>query len=164
MSESLRWALPFLATGQAQKEVTHNEAIAAIDRVLHLAVISRDALEPPPTASPGDTYIIGADPIGVWAGNPAKVASFDGLGWTITAARIGCVAWVIEEGQFAAFTGSGWSQGGWPTQGLQIDGRTVLGAPPVLVAAPDGGAVVDSECRLALSTLLGALSAQGVIL
>ena len=164
MSESLRWSLPFLAAGQAQKEVTHNEAIAAVDRVLHLAVASRRAPEPPATALPGDTYIIGADPVGVWASRPAMVATFDGMGWVITVPRVGCLAWVMDEMQFVVFTASGWSAGGWPAQGLRIGERTVLGAAPVAVAMPEGGTTVDSECRLALSALIAALGAQGVIL
>lgn len=163
MSQSERWALPFLASGQAQKEVTHNEAIAAIDRVLHLAVTSRSLSGPPAPALVGDTYIVGADATGAWTGNSAMIATFDGVGWVITAPRIGCLTWIIDEVQFAVFTGAGWTVGGWPTQGLLIGARNVLGAAPAAIAAPAGGATVDSECRVALSALIVALSAQGVI-
>ena len=35
---SARFALPFILPGQAQKELYHNEALAAIDAALHPAV------------------------------------------------------------------------------------------------------------------------------
>ena len=164
MDETTRWALPLLASGQAQKEITHNEAITAIDRLLHLAVVSRSVSTPPATAMPGDAYIIAAAPSGAWSGAAGQLASFDGAGWTVAAAKTGCLAWVADEDQFAVFSASGWTTGGWPTQGLVIGGRTVLSAMPVHVALPAGGANVDQQCRAALTELLVALRDQSVII
>jgi|APFEC2959095136_1045048.scaffolds.fasta_scaffold00092_28 hypothetical protein len=120
MSGSLRWSLPLLSAGQAQKEVTHNEAIAAVDRVLHLAVSSRSAQEPPAVVTPGDTYITGTDPTGAWAGSAAVVATFDGFGWVMTRPRVGCLAWVIDETRFVVFTGPEWSVCAWAPPPLQV--------------------------------------------
>lgn len=39
--------LPFLAAAQAQKHVTHNEALALVDLVVQLAVVS-DSVNAPP--------------------------------------------------------------------------------------------------------------------
>ena len=44
--------LPYIAAAQAQKHVTHNEAIRALDAIVQLAVLDRDLAAPP--ASPGD--------------------------------------------------------------------------------------------------------------
>lgn len=164
MDETTRWALPLLASGQAQKEITHNEAITAIDRLLHLAVVSRSISTPPSEASPGDIYIIGAMPTGVWAGATGHLAAFEGNGWAIRSPRSGCLAWVADEQQFAVHAASGWIVGGWPARGLLIDGRSVLAAAPVTIANPEGGASIDAECRLALTELLVALRNQNVIL
>lgn len=164
MDETIRWALPLLAAGQAQKEITHNEAIAAIDRLLHLAVLSRTMATPPTQPAVGDAYIIGVSPTGDWQGAPGKLASFDGFGWTISMPNPGCMAWVADEQQFAVCTDAGWATGGWPTQGLLIGGRTVLAAAPADIAAPAGGTVVDVECRAALAELLVALRHQSVII
>jgi hypothetical protein len=48
--KSARYALSLLHSRQAQKEVTHNGAIAGIDALLHLAVESR-ALSTQPAVS-----------------------------------------------------------------------------------------------------------------
>lgn len=164
MDETTRWSLPLLASGQAQKEITHNEAIAAIDRLLHLAVVSRSVSMPPADAAVGDVYIIGAAPDGVWAGAAGQLACYEAAGWTIWPSRPGCLAWVDDEQQFAVHSVGGWIVGGWPTQGLLIGGRMVLAVAPVAIANPEGGASIDGECRMALTELLVALRIQNVIL
>lgn len=164
MDETIRWALPLLASGQAQKEITHNEAIGAIDRLLHLAVHSRSMATPPTQPVAGDIYIVGTSPTGAWSDGAGQLAGFDGFGWILTKPKTGCVAWVADEQQFAVYSDNVWLSGGWPTQGLLIGGRTVLAAVPVAVAAPDGGTIVDAECRAALAELLVALRHQSVII
>lgn len=164
MNETIRWAMPLLAAGQAQKEITHNEAITVMDRLLHLAVRSRSVATPPISPMAGDAYIIAAAPTGAWHGGAGQLASFDGFGWTVSAPTSGCLAWVIDEQQFAVHGEGGWVSGGWPTRGLLIGGRSILAAEPATVAAPDGGVTVDSECRAVLRELLVALRLQGVII
>jgi hypothetical protein len=164
MDETARWALPLLASGQAQKEISHNEALTIIDRLLHLSVISRGLATPPDNPATGDMYIIGAGSTGAWAGAAGRIASFEGPGWTIWTARRGCLAWIADEQQCAVYSGDQWSMGGWPARGLVIDGRLVLAAVPTAIAAPTGGTSIDSECRTALTDLLTALRSQNVIL
>jgi hypothetical protein len=164
MDETTRWALPLLASGQAQKEITHNEAIAAIDRLLHLAVASRSLSAPPSDSATGDVYIIGVAPSGAWEASEGQLACFEGAGWAIRSPRPGCLAWVADEQQFAVYSTAGWIAGGWPTQGLLIGGRVVLAAMPTLIANPEGGGNIDAQCRLALVELLDALRSQNVIL
>lgn len=108
MTETSRWNLPLLAAGQAQKEITHNEALLAIDRMLHLAVVTRTCNDPPYNATPGSTFIIGPAPTGAWRDFSAMVASSDGLGWTLTTPRSGCLAWICDEAVLAVFHGNCW--------------------------------------------------------
>ena len=58
--------LPVLASAQAQKHVTVNEALDAVDAVAQCAVKGRDRNDPPSGAADGDRWLIGAAPIGVW--------------------------------------------------------------------------------------------------
>lgn len=163
MSETIRHALPLLSAGQAQKEITHNEAILAIDRQLHLAVQLRVLAAPPETPVAGHAYIIAAGAVDAWAGQSGNIASYDGFGWHFAEPVVGCVAWIVEEAVFSVYAGD-WSTGGWPATGLRVAGRDVLSATPASIAGPVGGLVVDSECRAALAYLLTALKDQGVVL
>lgn len=162
MSATIRHELPLLAAGQAQKEVTHNEALLAIDRQLHLAVLSRALTVPPEAPAAGSAYIVPSGADGAWAGHSTAVASHDGFGWTFVSPIRGCLAWIVDEGVFAVFDG-GWSVGGWPVEALKIGGRQVLGATPVSIANPSGGVTADIEVRAVLAQLLGALRGQGIV-
>ena len=163
MAETLRHALPLLAAGQAQKEITHNEALLAIDRKLHLGVLSMQVAVPPAAPQAGDAYIVPAGALGAWAGQSGHIASFDGFGWQFSAPVKGTLALVQDAGVFAFFDGL-WRADGWPVASLSVGGRSVLAAPAVSVSVPAGGGVVDSECRQAVDSLISALRAQGVIL
>ena len=54
MSESALLSLPLIEAGQAQKHVTHNEALLLLDAALHLAVASRSVATPPGAPAAGD--------------------------------------------------------------------------------------------------------------
>ena len=69
--------LPYLAAAQAQKHVTHNEALRALDALVHLMVLDKDLSAPPGSPTAGDRYIVGAGPTGAWsgqAGNDRRLA------------------------------------------------------------------------------------------
>jgi len=47
MSTSSNLKLPFIQASQAQKHVTHNEAIRSLDALIHLSAISMTNTPPP---------------------------------------------------------------------------------------------------------------------
>ena len=95
MSDTLRLALPLLAASQAQKHVTHNEALVRLDALVQLAVRSGPLNTPPASPAEGDVYLAGDTPTGVWAGQAARVAEWrDGL-WTFLQPREGWRATVL---------------------------------------------------------------------
>jgi len=51
--------LPYLLASQAQKHVTHNEALRLLDGLVQLAVLDRDLTTPPGRPADGDRYIVG---------------------------------------------------------------------------------------------------------
>ena len=159
MGSTARLGLPLIASGQAQKDVTHNEALLALDRLVALVVQSRGVNAPPMNAQPGQSWIVPA--VGSWNQPAGTLMHWDGLGWVAAAPMIGQMAWIADEGGAVVFDG-GWRTG-WPVARLLVGGRTLFAAPAVTVAAPSGGAVVDSESRVALANLIVALQAQGVL-
>ena len=48
MSDTTRLALPRLDAAQAQKHVTHNEALGLLDALVHLSLSARNVAAPPP--------------------------------------------------------------------------------------------------------------------
>ena len=58
--QTARLALPYILANQAQKEVTHNQALALLDALVHLAVQDRDLASPPASPADGACYLVAA--------------------------------------------------------------------------------------------------------
>ena len=82
-------ALPYILPSQAQKHVTHNEAIKALDAVVQLAVTSRSVATPPPSPAAGVRYIVPAGATGAWAGREKHVAAWQDGVWVFYMPRTG---------------------------------------------------------------------------
>ena len=81
--QTARYQLPFLAVGQAQKEITHNEALVLIDALISTAVIAQ--LSSAPTglteADAGKCWLISNDATGVWSAKNGQIACWTGSSW-----------------------------------------------------------------------------------
>jgi Protein of unknown function (DUF2793) len=108
MPNSPRLTMPYIVTGQAQKEITHNDALNDLDSLAQISVINRTTATPPTTPAEGDSYIIAASPTGAWAGNANAVASYYS-GWRIKPAKTGWLAYVQAESIFYIFDGTAWN-------------------------------------------------------
>ncbi|MEZ5796711.1 MAG: DUF2793 domain-containing protein [Paracoccaceae bacterium] len=102
-------SLPLILPSQAQKHVTHNEALLALDVLVQLAVISRDQTVPPELASVGDRHIVPAGAVLDWAGQGGRIAVMTQTGWQFYVPRPGWQAYVLAEHQVAAFDGLAWA-------------------------------------------------------
>jgi hypothetical protein len=101
-------ALPEIIAAQAQKHVTHNEALRDLDALVQLAVIDRDLATPPSTPDDGARWLVPAGASGDWAGHTDHVASWQENGWEFYVPKIGWVAYVVDESQLIAWDGSAW--------------------------------------------------------
>lgn len=105
-------SLPFIQPSQAQKHVTHNEALKVLDAIVQLAVMDRSLTTPPTLASIGDRYIVPQAATGAWAGKTNDVAVFDGASWIFLTPLPGWHAEVISESEEVVFDEvSGWQTG-----------------------------------------------------
>lgn len=100
--------LPYILPAQAQKHVTHNEAIRALDALVQLSVRSRTVREPPSAPTDGDRYIVPAGAAGPWGSAAQCVAAFQDGAWAAYVAREGWLAWIEDEHCLCAFDGSEW--------------------------------------------------------
>lgn len=110
MSQTLNLELPLLAAAQAQKHVTHNEALEALDALVHLAVLERDRNDPPPAPEEGGRWIVGPAPTGAWSGQAGRIAlRRDGI-WRFFTPRAGWIALVLADHTLVAHDGTAWRE------------------------------------------------------
>ncbi|MBA2932992.1 DUF2793 domain-containing protein [Sphingomonas sp. CGMCC 1.13654] len=158
-----RFALPLIATGQAQKELFHNEALARIDALL-LPVVESVLLDTPPAApSPGQCWVIGDAPSGGWAGQGLSLAAWTEDGWRFVAPRAGMRVWSLSDSLGATFDGAAWTLGALHARNLIVGGVPVVGAQQSAIVDPSGGTAPDPQARAAISAILAALRAHGLI-
>jgi hypothetical protein len=100
--------LPLIEASQAQKHVTHNEALLLIDAVLHLAVISRALATPPALPGNGDRYLVAASATGAWLGHSGHIAFREAGSWRFAMPKAGWRLWVAAESLFLLFDGTVW--------------------------------------------------------
>jgi len=101
-------SLPLILAAQAQKHVTHNEALAQLDLIVQLAVIDRTRTTPPALPAVGDRHVVAAGAAGPWVGQAGRIALYAGTGWQFTRALPGWRAHVLAERQTAVFDGLAW--------------------------------------------------------
>lgn len=100
--------LPLIAAAQAQKHVTHNEALSVLDALVQLSVKSRSLSVPPGDPVEGDRYIVGDLASAEWAGWEGSIAVFLAGGWLRMTPSPGWRGWIDDEGIIAVWNGAGW--------------------------------------------------------
>jgi hypothetical protein len=145
MPETARHKLPLLAVSQAQKEITHNEALIRIDALLD-AVAQAELATPPvlTDADIGKCWLIGASPSGDWAGKHRQLAVWIGGSWRFCSPAEGMQLRLQSSG-----TDRVYSAGSWVT------------APTI--PDPSNGTVIDIEARQAIASLLAYLRSTGKV-
>lgn len=142
VSASPRFKLPFLFSGQAQKEFFVNEAHALADMLLHPA-IEGEAATPPVNPADGDCWLVAPAATAAWAGQDGKLACFQAGAWVFATPRNGMSMLDLSNGQMRRYV-DGWQAA-------------------AQVTAPNGGTVQDAEARTAITGLIAALVAAGIL-
>ncbi|WP_296644949.1 DUF2793 domain-containing protein [Roseinatronobacter sp.] len=100
--------LPYILAAQAQKHVTHNEALRLLDGLVQLSVLDRDLTVPPASPAEGERYIVASGAIGDWSGWDLNVALWTDGAWLRLPPRVGWRAWVEDEAMLLVYDGTGW--------------------------------------------------------
>ena len=108
MTETARLGLPLVEAAQAQKHVTHNEALQRLDILVQLAAEEFDATTPPALPDDGAIYALGAAPTGDWAGHGDELAAWSGNSWVFIAPQAGWHALDKSSGVLKMRTDTGW--------------------------------------------------------
>jgi hypothetical protein len=101
--------MPYLEVNQAQKEITHNEALNVLD-VFVQAVVKSQAAAPPVTPEPGDAHIIIAPATGAWTGKEGQVAYYQGGTWYFFMPFAGLRVWDKASQVALVYKGTTWQQ------------------------------------------------------
>jgi hypothetical protein len=141
-STTARYQLPYIISGQAQRELSVNQAHALADALLHPAIQGETDM-PPASPADGECWVVGPAPTGEWAGRAGMLACRQADTWLFVTPREGFSALDKAAGQTARFDGA-WQRA-------------------VAVTVPSGGATVDTEARAAIADLIAALVAGGIL-
>ena len=136
-----RFGMPFLYSGQSQKEAFVNEALCRADTLLHCA-IEGEALAPVQEAENGQAWLVGISATGAFFGREGQIASFQAGNWIFIQPRDGMRIFDRSTASELLFFGK-WQKAQCPQE-------------------PLGGSTVDGEARVAINGLISALQAIGV--
>ncbi|QBF34278.1 DUF2793 domain-containing protein [Thalassococcus sp. S3] len=140
--------LPFLEPSQAQKHVTHNEALQRLDALVQLSVARFGAETPPSDPEEGAAFALDAAPTDGWAGHAMELAIWQNGAWTFLAPQDGWLAWGQEEQRIMVWSGSDWLL---PQAAFEMDNLDRIGI----------GTTADAQNRLAVSSAASLFSHDG---
>ena len=127
MSErSANLDMPYLLPSQAQKHVTHNEALQHLDAVVQTVVRGFAETTPPTAPEPGECHALGAGATGDWTGRDAgDLAYWTGAGWLFVTPREGWRAWGTDAAELRVFQGGAWVVAPLSELGVNTDADSI---------------------------------------
>lgn len=120
MANTTHLELPMLAAAQAQKHVTHNDALQRLDALVQLSVKDRSLTSPPGSPADGDRYIPASGAGGDWVDWDLNIAWYSDGVWTKLVPRGGWLAYVEDENLVLIHDGSGWVELPAATQSWRV--------------------------------------------
>lgn len=145
MTETARFSLPLLAMAQAQKEVTHNEALTLLDALVHAAIEDGPLAVPPADPEAGQCWLVDAGAGGDWTGRADQIAIWCDGGWRFVVPRTGMRIVRLSDGGWLRYMTGEWSS-------------------PGSISNPEGGVTIDAEARSSIAALILSLEAHGLLI
>jgi Protein of unknown function (DUF2793) len=143
-TQTARHQLPYLAVGQAQKEITHNEALTLIDALICPSV--QQELDVPPSSltetDTGKCWLIGVAAQDAWLSKTDQIACWTGGSWRYLVPSEGMRIWNLATGS-------------------QMIRRAAMWQGTLAIPDPSGGTNADIEARTAISAILQILRQNG---
>lgn len=171
MTATANLALPLIEASQAQKHVTHNEALRMLDAAIQIAVIDMHRTAPPASPAAGDRHVVAAGATGAWAGHAQSIACWHDGAWLFLAPHSGWCIWSLADAVIKVFDGTTWHDAGTSYDFVpKLGVNTSATAPNLLsirsnaallaaIAIADGG---SGDARLQLSKESTARTASAV--
>ena len=106
-SHTGRLKLPYILQAQAQKEVTHNQALNILDVLVNTVALAITDI-PPDKVNEGDIYIVGSNPQGIFDGNINNLAQISEGSWSFYQPLNYMEVMVIDKKQKFTFIDNAW--------------------------------------------------------
>lgn len=167
MSNTMQLGLPLLQPAQAQKHVTVNAALARLDGLVNLTLVSRSLSTPPAIVIDGAVYGVPAGAVNEWAGQDGRIAIGSNGGWDFAVPRRGWRAAILDEGTVAFHDGGDWREGmlslsshnaGLSVHVVETDHTVTAGAVSTTGALIPANALVIGVTARVVTALTGTLS------
>ena len=108
MADSPNIALTYLEEGQANAEVTVNDAFNRLDMLLKWSIVDRDLATPPGSPTNGDVYLVATSGTGAWSGKDGQIAGYYD-GWIFQTVAEGRMFRVLDENIWIGWNGATWN-------------------------------------------------------
>lgn len=157
MSATARLDLPLIASEQAQKHVTHNEALLLLDAVVQLRLDGLAETVPPEVPAVGAAYGVGVGATGTWAGRDGEIAAWTEGGWRFSVPAEGWLGWDKFSGHPVVFRAGNWRPLFHGVEGLGIGtdpdatNRLAVRSEAALFTAIPAGEGGSGDLRLTLN-------------
>ncbi len=106
--QTIKLGMPLILPSQAQKHVTHNEALSILDNVVQLVLSAIDIQDPPAAPQESDAYAIADGASGDWQSQDGKIAVWQNGAWSFLVPREGWCAWDLASQRLTVFSGGNW--------------------------------------------------------
>lgn len=122
MDHTLLLNLPLIMPAQAQKHVTHNEALQALETYIQISVEGHNINTPPSNPINGTRICIGDNPSGAWAGREGQIALYRDNLWEYTIPQNGWTAFDLTQNNSIVFMDNVWSPPTFNETNLRLEG------------------------------------------
>lgn len=109
MDQTARLKLPFLFAEQAQKHITHNDALQTLDTAVQASALSAALALPPATPAEGDVYLVAAGASGAFTGKEQMLAQWSQGAWLFVGPQEGWRVYDQASGTVLVFAAGNWS-------------------------------------------------------
>ncbi|TCL74466.1 DUF2793 domain-containing protein [Rhizobium sp. BK251] len=114
--ETANLSLPYILPSQAQKHVTHNEALQRLDAIVQLT-IEAELATPPELPAEGCCYLIGASATGPWSGKSGRIAFRQDGAWLYLTPLDGWRAFFLADDRLRIHQAGAWHEPALPAEG-----------------------------------------------
>ena len=166
MDESANLKLPYIMATQAQKHVTHNEAVRALDALVQINVLDKDLTSPPGSPADGHRYIPASGASSDWNSKDRQITAWQDNAWMFYQPLEGWLAWVADENQLYVYDGTDWTalSGGGPGGSSAIVNSATHGAQTLFELSEEeltlSGVFVDSTITIPTRSIVFAVTTR----